>query len=107
MRHVITRNTSCTLCDTILPVFVRKMGFITPLTTDDECTHHASLAACYQLAQSVLKIGFSLAKKVGWGRWVGSPRAAMHRAAALAGCRKALVGTGLAISLLFDTNGRR
>ena len=29
----------------------------------------------------------------------------MHMTAALAGCRKALVGTGLAISLLFDTNG--
>ena len=28
-------------------------------------------------------------------------------AAALAGCRKALVGTGLSISLLFDTIGRR
>ena len=25
-----------------------------PLTTDDECTYHATLAACYQLAQSVL-----------------------------------------------------
>ena len=35
------------------------------LTTDDECTRHATLAACYQLAQSVLKIGFALAKKVG------------------------------------------
>ena len=32
---------------------------------------------------------------------------AVIMAAALAGCRKALVGTGLAISLLFDTNGRR
>ena len=29
------------------------------------CTRHATLAACYQLAQSVLKIGFALAKKVG------------------------------------------
>ena len=38
---------------------------------------------------------------------MGSPRAAVHMAAALAGCRKALVGTGLAISLLFDTNGRK
>ena len=28
-------------------------------------------------------------------------------AAALAGVRKALVGTGLAISFRFDTNGRR
>ena len=36
-----------------------------PLTTDDECTRHETLAACYQLAQSVLKIGFALAKKVG------------------------------------------
>ena len=30
---------------------------------------------------------------------------AMHMAAALAGCRKTLVSTGLGISLLFDTNG--
>ena len=36
-----------------------------PLTTDDEYTCHATLAACYQLAQSVLKIGFALAKKAG------------------------------------------
>ena len=35
------------------------------LTTDDGCTCHATLATCYQLAQSVLKIGFALAKKVG------------------------------------------
>ena len=34
-----------------------------------------------------------------------SARGAMHMAAALASCRKALVGTGLGISLLFDTNG--
>ena len=32
-------------------------------------------------------------------------RGAVHMAAALAGCRKALVGTGWAISLLFDTMG--
>ena len=38
---------------------------INPLTTDDKCTRHATLAARYQLAQSVLKIGFALAKKVG------------------------------------------
>ena len=30
---------------------------------------------------------------------------AAHMAAALPGCRKALVGTGLGISLLFDING--
>ena len=40
------------------------MYSINPLTTD-ECTRHATLATCYQLAQSVLKIGFALAKKVG------------------------------------------
>ena len=32
---------------------------------------------------------------------------AVHMAAGLAGCRKALVGTGLAIFFLFYTNGRR
>ena len=34
-----------------------------------------------------------------------SPRGALHMTASLAGCRKALVGTGLGISFLFDTNG--
>ena len=38
-----------------------------PLTTDAKCTHHATLTACYQLAQSVLKIDFALAKMVGLG----------------------------------------
>ena len=46
-------------------------SLINPLTTDDECTRHASLAACYQLAQSVLKIGFALAKRWDRGRWPG------------------------------------
>ena len=32
---------------------------------------------------------------------------AVYMAAALASYRKALIGTGLAISLLFDTNGHR
>ena len=34
-----------------------------------------------------------------------SARSAVHMAAALAGCRKALVGTGLAISLLLTQTG--
>jgi len=70
-----------------------------PLTTDDAIWRCLILAACYQLAQSVLKIGFALAKKsrIGGGRWVLA-RGAVHMAAALAGCRKALVGTGWAIS---------
>ena len=36
-----------------------------PLITDGECTGHAALGTCYQLVQSVLKIGFALAKMVG------------------------------------------
>ena len=50
------------------------------------------------MAQSVLNIGFAKKKRWDRGRWPGSPPAAVHMAAALAGCRKALVGTGLAIS---------
>ena len=42
-----------------------QQHFLEFLTTDDECTRHATLATCNQLVQSVLKIGFALAKKVG------------------------------------------
>ena len=68
------------------------------------------LAARYPLAQSVLKIGFALAKRWDRGRWVGIfiySRHALHMAAALAGCRIALVGTGWTTSHLDSTNGRR
>ena len=64
-----------------------------PLTTDDAIWHHLTLAACYQLVQSVLKIGFCASKKGGIG--VGGrvlAQGAMHMATALAGYRKALVG---------------
>ena len=40
---------------------------INPLTTNDDYSHHPNLAACYQLAQSVLKIGSALAERVGQG----------------------------------------
>ena len=96
------------MCFFLFSCFYTFFG-VNPLTTDDKCTCHATLAASYQLAQSVLKIGFALASKkggIGGGGRV-SARSAVHMAAALAGCRKALVGTGLAISLLFDTNGHR
>ena len=43
---------------------------------------------------------------IGGGGWV-SALGAVHMAAALAGCIKALVGTGWAIFLLFGTNGFR
>ena len=38
-----------------------------PLTTNDEYSRHRNLAACYQLAQSVLKIRSALAERVGQG----------------------------------------
>ena len=41
--------------------------FINPLTTDDAFWCHLTLATCYQLAQSVLKIGSALAERVGQG----------------------------------------
>ena len=51
-------------------VFVADSRF-NSLTTDDECTCYATLAACHQLVQSILKINFVLAKKVGWGEVSG------------------------------------
>ena len=38
-----------------------------PLTTDDAFWNRQFLAACYQLAQSVLKIGSALVERVGQG----------------------------------------
>ena len=58
------------------------------------CTQ--TLAACYQLAQSTLNIGFNCASKKGrirGGGWAYS-RLAVHMVAVLAGCRKAWVWLG-------------
>ena len=43
----------------------RHHGFVNPLTTNDAIWRRLTLAVCYQLVQSVLKIGFALAKKAG------------------------------------------
>ena len=40
---------------------------LNPLPTNDALWHRQILAACYQLAQSILKIGSALAKRVGQG----------------------------------------
>jgi len=82
--------------------------YFNPLTIDDECNRHATLAARYQLAQPYFEDRFCASKEggIGGGGWV-SAWGAVHMVVALAGYRKALVSTGLAISLLFDTNGRR
>ena len=45
---------------------------LNPLPTDDALWRHQILAACYQLAQSVLKIGSALAERVGQGEVGGS-----------------------------------
>ena len=44
-------------------------AYVVRRTTDDECTCHATLAACYQLAQSVLKVCAS--EKGGLGEVTG------------------------------------
>ena len=43
-------------------------GKVNPLTTNDDYSCHRNSAACYQLAQSVLKIGSALAERVGQGK---------------------------------------
>ena len=43
-----------------------------PLTTNDDYSRHRNSAACYQLAQFVLKIGSVLAERVGQGEVGGS-----------------------------------
>ena len=55
--HVLLNHVQC--------VEVVSYCLLDPLTTDDECSRHATLAACYQLGQSILKIDFVLTKKVG------------------------------------------
>ena len=45
---------------------------INPLTTNEEYSRHGNSAACYQLAQSVLRIGSALAERVGQGDVGGS-----------------------------------
>ena len=54
------------------------------------------------------EVRFCASKKggIGGGGWV-SVRGAVHMAAALAGCRKALVSTGWTISHLVSTNRLR
>ena len=53
--------------------------FFNPLTTIDDYSCHRNSATCYQLAQSVLKIGSALAERVGQGE-VGGATAVADRA---------------------------
>ena len=47
--------------------FRNPRALLNPLPTNDAVWHRLILAACYQLAQSVLKIGSALAERVGQG----------------------------------------
>ena len=54
-------------------------SLVNPLTTNEDYSRHQNPAACYQLAQSVLKIGSALAERVGQGE-VGGATAVADRA---------------------------
>ena len=75
-----------------------------PLTTNDDYSRHRNSAACYQLAQSVLKIGSALAERVG-GATAVADRA--WRLLQLAIKKGGQVSTGWPALLLSCTNGRR
>ena len=51
---------------------IRGFGSFNLLTTNDDYSRHQNSAACYQLAQSILKIGSALAERVGQGKLGGS-----------------------------------
>ena len=55
-----------------LLLYVLFCSLINPLPTDDAFWRHQILAACYQLAQPLLKIGSVLAERVGQGEVAGS-----------------------------------
>ena len=55
--------------------------------------------------QCLWDLGSALAERRDRGRWVGVPKDANSMAVSGLACRKALVGTGRAISVLFGING--
>ena len=59
---ILNASSNCFRVDTL----VSNVHF-NPLTTDDAFWRRQTLAACYQLALSVLKIGSVLAERVGQG----------------------------------------
>ena len=68
MKHVITGRKRWTDYKHIQnKKYTLSQLLINPLPTDDAFWHRQILAACYQLAQSVLKIGSVLAERVGQG----------------------------------------
>ena len=89
-------------------VSIAQQDIINPLTTNNDYSHHRNLAACYQLAQSVLKIGYALAERVGQGE-VGGCTALADSAWRLLQLakKKGLVSAGCPILPPPCANGRR
>ena len=75
---------------------------LNPLTTNDNYSRHWNSAACYQLVQSILKIGFALAETVRQGEVGG-----WYPMGDDAWWLLQLVSTGWAICLLYCINRRR
>ena len=69
VRVIVQGNFTTPQCSKFLYVLGLKPSYsiamINPLTTDDAFWHHQVLATCYQLMQSILKIGSALAERVG------------------------------------------
>ena len=60
-------------------MFLTKLQAVNPLTTNDDYSRHRNSVACYQLVQSVLKIGSAVAERVGQGE-VGGCTTLAHSA---------------------------
>ena len=81
---------------------------LNPLTANDNYSHHRNPAACYQLAQSILKIGSALTERVGQGEVGGCTALADSAWLAVAAVyRKDLVSPGCLTLLLSCINEPR
>ena len=82
--------------------------YLTFLTTDAECTCYATFVTCLSVCAICFEDRVCTSKKCGIGGG-GQTQSwhAVHVLAVMAGCRQALVSTGLAISLLFSTKWHR
>ena len=65
-KHLKTESLTAMVHHTIAKL-TNQVELLNPLTTNDDYSRHRNSAACYQLAQSVLKIGSALAERVGKG----------------------------------------
>ena len=83
-------------------VLITLLTLLNPLNTNDACTRHATLAARYQLAQSILKDRFCASKQGGVGEVGGHSHNMPCTIWQLSWqAEKVLVGTGWAVSLFF------